>query len=209
MSAGRYDFIIEQGTTFARLFTFFYRSGIKKGVSYDTFGNIISPKVTLVVGTATITRDVGSWIDEGFAVGGWVTTELFPTTANNIHAQVTVVTDLILTLNTTLTVETAVTGASVRRPKDLTACTGAAMLRKKPSSVAAAATFTVTFDSDRTKGIVSVSLSKTQTSAIPCGDDICSSASRYGWDFEITDSTGETARMLMGDEIYVSAERTK
>ena len=91
---------------------------------------------------------------------------------------------------------------------DLTGYIGRAMVRKKYSSTSPAATFTVAFAADRTTGIVTISLTATQSAAIPAGESVDDTASQYVWDFEIEDVTGIVTRLLKG-VCYIDPEATK
>lgn len=93
-------------------------------------------------------------------------------------------------------------------PMDLTGYTGRAMVRKKYSSTSASATFTVTFANDRTTGVVTLSLTATQTAAIPAGESVDDVASQYVWDFELVDIAGIVIRVLKG-VCYIDPEATK
>ena len=72
---------------------------------------------------------------------------------------------------------------------DLTSYTALAMLRKTYDSTTAT-TFTSTFDSDRTAGKITISLSDTQTAALEAG--------RYVYDLLITDVSDTKTRVVEG-----------
>jgi hypothetical protein len=88
------------------------------------------------------------------------------------------------TFSTTVTIEDATSSAL-----DLTNYTAIAQIRKTYQS-ATATDFTVTFDSDRTTGLITISLTDTQTSAFEEG--------RYVYDLVITDSGGTKTRVVEG-----------
>ena len=72
---------------------------------------------------------------------------------------------------------------------DLTNYTALAMIRKTYDS-ATATTFTSTFDSDRTTGKITISLTDTQTTALESG--------RYVYDLVITDASSTKTRVVEG-----------
>jgi len=72
---------------------------------------------------------------------------------------------------------------------DLTGYTALAQIRKTYESTTAT-NFTVTFDSDRTTGKITISLSDTQTSALEYG--------RYVYDLVITDVSATKTRVVEG-----------
>ena len=72
---------------------------------------------------------------------------------------------------------------------DLTDYTALAMIRKTYDS-ATATTFTSTFDSDRTTGKITISLTDTQTTALESG--------RYVYDLVITDASSTKTRVVEG-----------
>ena len=72
---------------------------------------------------------------------------------------------------------------------DLTGYTALAMIRKTYQS-ATSTTFTSIFDSDRTSGQITISLTDTQTAALEDG--------RYVYDLVITDSSGTKTRVVEG-----------
>lgn len=70
--------------------------------SRDRVAMVGAPELTFAeVGPTgdTITRDVGSWVTDGFQVGDWVT--ITGTASNNVSGKVTTVTATVLTLDTT------------------------------------------------------------------------------------------------------------
>lgn len=93
-------------------------------------------------------------------------------------------------------------------PMDLTGYIGRAMVRKTYGATSPSATFTVTFDTDRTTGVVTLTLSATQTAAIPAGESVDGLDSQYVWDFELEDATGVVMRVLKG-ACYIDPEATK
>jgi len=72
---------------------------------------------------------------------------------------------------------------------DLTSYTALAQIRKTYDSTTAT-TFTSTFDADRTTGLITISLSDTQTSALESG--------RYVYDLLVTDVAGTKTRVVEG-----------
>lgn len=86
--------------------------------------------------------------------------------------------------STTLTV-TDDDGAAV----DLTGWTGAGQIRKHYTS-STATSFTVTFDSPRSSGKITIALDRTTTSAMEAG--------RYVYDVEITSAANTTSRLVEG-----------
>lgn len=75
-------------------------------------------------------------------------------------------------------------------PTNLSGYTAAGQMRKHYTSSAPTATFVITFDSDRTTGLLTVALAKSVTNAIPAG--------RYVYDVEITSSGDKTTRLVEG-----------
>lgn len=88
------------------------------------------------------------------------------------------------TFTTTLTINDS-DGSAL----DLTSYTALAQIRKAYSS-STATDFTSTFNSDRTTGKITISLTDTQTTAL--------SAGRYQYDVLITDSGGTKTRVVEG-----------
>ena len=88
------------------------------------------------------------------------------------------------TFSTTVTIEDG-EGSAL----DLTGYTALAQIRKTYQSTTATA-FTSTFDSDRTTGLITISLTDSQTSALEEG--------RYVYDLLITDVSGTKTRVVEG-----------
>jgi len=208
MPAGIYNFTIEQGATWARTF-YFAQSGAGRVFPLDS-----SASVAVDATAKTFTRDDGgSWLDDGLADGDYIVHAGFGEAENNGSHLITDLTATVITCaGSTLkdeAVSPSVSGEQlvILKAMDLTDYTGAAMVRKKYSSTTSSATMTVAFDPIRTNGAVSLSLTNTQTSAIPCGEDAEGLASQYVWDFELT-KTAVVTRMLQGT-VSVSPEATK
>lgn len=88
------------------------------------------------------------------------------------------------TFSTTVTIEDG-----VGSPLDLTGYTALAQIRKTYQSTTATA-FTSTFDSDRTTGLITISLTDSQTSSLEEG--------RYVYDLLISDVSGTKTRVVEG-----------
>lgn len=73
---------------------------------------------------------------------------------------------------------------------DLTGYTAVAKMAKGYSSTRTRTTITTTFAEDRTSGILTISLTNTQTAALD--------PERYVYDVEITSSTGKVTRVIEG-----------
>ena len=73
---------------------------------------------------------------------------------------------------------------------DLTGYTASAKLAKGYSSTRTRTTISTTFATDRTTGVLTISLTANQTTALD--------AERYVYDVEITSSTGSVTRVLEG-----------
>ena len=73
---------------------------------------------------------------------------------------------------------------------DLTGYTAVAKLAKGYSSTRTRTTMSTTFATDRTTGVLTISLTANQTAALD--------AERYVYDVEITSSTGSVTRVLEG-----------
>jgi hypothetical protein len=86
----------------------------------------------------------------------------------------------------TLTIKTNL-GAAV----NLTGYTAKAQIRPSPQSSTVLAEITCTFATDRTTGVVVISLTGTQTAALPAN-------SAAVWDMFITDGSGNALRILQG-----------
>ena len=68
--------------------------------------------------------------------------------------------------------------------------------------------FTVAIDSPPTDGKLTVSLSASETAAIPTGETITDAMSKYVYDIELVDGSGVVKRILDG-YAYVSPEVTR
>lgn len=86
----------------------------------------------------------------------------------------------------TLTIKNSL-GAAV----DLTGYTAKAQIRPSPQSATVLAEITCTFAVDRTTGVIVISLTGTQTAAMPAN-------SASVWDMFITDTSGNSLRILQG-----------
>jgi len=86
--------------------------------------------------------------------------------------------------NTTVTISDS-NGSAL----DLTSYTALAQIRKTYESTTATA-FTATFDSDRTTGKITISLTDTQTGALESG--------RYVYDLLISGNSGDKTRVVEG-----------
>jgi len=209
MAAGTYDFTIEQGTTWGRTF-YFAQSGV--GLVLPTTS---TTSITIDATAKTFTRDDvgGSWTDDGLTNGDYVVISGCPESENNGSHLITTLTATVITCSGSTLIDEVVSPVDteeqfyILKAMDLTSYTGAAMIRKKYSSTAASATITVTFNATRTTGGVVLSLTNTQTSAIPAGENSEVSASQYVWDLELT-KTLVVTRMLQGI-VSVSPEATK
>ena len=208
MAAGTYNFTIEQGATWSK--TFYFAQGDVGRV----FPVTSTTSITVDATAKTYTRDDGgSWIDAGLQSGDYLVISGLRESENNGSHIITTITDSVITCaGSTLVDEIASptdleTQLVILKAKDLTSYTGAAMIRKKYSSTTADATITVTFNATRESGVVVLSLTNTQTSAISAGENIETSASKYVWDLEFTLSTTVT-RMLQG-VVTISPEATK
>lgn len=210
MAAGTYNFTIEQGTTWTKSF-YFAQSGV--GLIIPTTS---ATSITVDATAKTFTRDDvgGSWLaEDGLTNGTYIIINGFSEPENNGSFLIDTLTDTTITCSTaTLVDEVAFPSANgipiyILEAMDLTSYTGAAMIRKKYSSATPAATITVTFNVTPTTGGVILSLTNTQTSAIPAGDNVETTASQYVWDLELTKG-GVVTRMLQGI-VTISPEATK
>lgn len=203
MPAGTYNFTIEQGTTWSRIFYFAQNVGLCLDV--DSVNQVI-----VDAAAKTFARnDGGSWLADGLQVGDYLVNGGFVNRENNGSHIITAVTATVITCaGSTLKAESAGYPALVLKAMDLTGYTGAGQIRKKHSSPSASASFTVTFDPIRVNGAVTLALSHETTAAIPAGETVDSAASQYVWDFELTSGAGIRARSLDG-AIAVSPEATK
>ena len=91
---------------------------------------------------------------------------------------------------------------------NLTDYTGRGQLRKYHRSTSVVASFTVAITSPATLGQLTLSLTATETSVIPAGEEITDEKSKYVYDLEIVKSTGEVKRILNG-YAFVSPEVTR
>jgi hypothetical protein len=73
---------------------------------------------------------------------------------------------------------------------DLTGYTAAGQIRKHYTSSTATADFVITFSADRSNGLVTASLPRTTTEAIPAG--------RYVYDIELTSAVDKRSRLVEG-----------
>jgi hypothetical protein len=198
LKPGRYDFIIDQGANWGQ--TFYFGNSAVGLVFLPS-----SPYTIAVDGVAkTFTRnDGGSWLTNGLAISDYLVCSGFANQANNGSHLISNVTATVITCAAdTMDTETAspsISGQTVMVVKamDFTGATGASMIRKQYSDVSPTATITVAFSGTPTDGSVALSLTHTQTAAIPAGKDVCSQASQYVWDFNVTQSSLVT-RMLEG-----------
>ena len=89
---------------------------------------------------------------------------------------------------------------------DLTGYTGSSMIRKAYNSASPDATLTVVVSATPATGIVTASLTSTQTAAIPTGSTIESSTNRKVWDLYLINGSVKN-RALMG-HVWVSPGAT-
>lgn len=75
-------------------------------------------------------------------------------------------------------------------PTNLTGYTAAGQIRKNFASVNPTATFTITFNTDRSDGLLTASLPRATTGAITAG--------RYVYDIELTSAGDKTTRLVEG-----------
>ncbi|MGA2160262.1 MAG: hypothetical protein ABSG90_13750 [Dehalococcoidia bacterium] len=198
MKPGRYDFIIDQGANWGQTF---YFGNTAVGLALLPS----SPYTVVVDGVAkTFTRnDGGSWLTDGLVTSNYLVCAGFQNQVNNGSHLITNVTAKVITCDgDTLTTETAspsISGQTVMVVKamDFTAATGASMIRQQYSDVSPTVTITVAFSGTPTDGSIALSLTHVQTAAIPAGKDVCSQASQYVWDLNVTQSSLVT-RMLEG-----------
>ena len=90
------------------------------------------------------------------------------------------------TFSLTLTIQDS-TGTAI----NLTSYTGAAQIRRNYGDSSAVVAFTVTF-TDRTNGIVTISLTSTQTAALTANQ-------KCVWDMTLTDGSSTVSRILQGN----------
>jgi hypothetical protein len=203
---GKYDFTIYQGASWGQTFYF--------GDSAIGLTLLPSSAYTVAVnGTAkTYTRnDGGSWLTDGLVGGNYIVVSGFENQVNNgSHLTTTVTATTITCAGDTMTTETgqpSLSGKTIFIVKALnfTGATGASMIRKAYNSVSPAATVTVTFPTPLS-GAMACALTYTQTAAIPAGTSVCSEASQYVWDAEVTQA-GFVYRKLMGN-VSIDPEAT-
>ena len=84
-------------------------------------------------------------------------------------------------------------------PLDLTGYTGAARMKKPPSSINTTATFSVSFP-NRTQGQVKISLTNSATRALKPG--------RYGYDLLLNDTSNLRTRVIEGSAIVTAGITT-
>ena len=84
-------------------------------------------------------------------------------------------------------------------PLDLTGYTGAARMKKHPSSINTTATFSVSFP-NRTQGQVKISLTNSATRALKPG--------RYGYDLLLNDTSNLRTRVIEGSAIVTAGITT-
>jgi hypothetical protein len=100
-------------------------------------------------------------------------------------------------------------GQTVPQPINLTGYTARASVRPTADSTTITCAFLCTFDPDRATGKITISLTDTQTSAIPTtGKTAYDKYAKYQWDMEIVDSLGSVIRLLNGG-VEVSPEVTR
>jgi hypothetical protein len=205
---GIYNFTIYQGASWGQTF-YFGDSAIGLTLLPSSAFNIV------VNGTAKtyVRNDGGSFLADGLVGGDYIVVSGFPNRFNNgSHLTTTVTASTVTCAGDTMVTETvlpSLTGAAIYIIKALnfTGATGAAMIRKTYASVSAAATITVTFPAPLTSGAIAAALTNTQTAAMTAGASVCSSASQYVWDLEVTQA-GLVSRKLMG-AVSVDPEATK
>ena len=84
-------------------------------------------------------------------------------------------------------------------PLDLTGFSGAALMKKHPSSSSTAATFSVSFP-NRTLGQIKITLSDSITRNLKPG--------RYGYDLLIADASGLRTRVVEGSALVTAGNTT-
>ena len=88
---------------------------------------------------------------------------------------------------------------SNKAPLDLTGVTGAAIMKKHPSSSTTAATFSVSFP-NRTLGQIKIALADSVTTNLKPG--------RYGYDLLVRDSSGLRTRVVEGSALVTAGNTT-
>ena len=98
---------------------------------------------------------------------------------------------------------------AIPQPINLTGYTARSSIRTTADASTVTVAFTCTFDPVRTTGKIYLSLTDTQTSALPTvGKTDYSKLTKYTWDMEIIDATLNVTRLLNGT-ITVSPEVTR
>lgn len=97
----------------------------------------------------------------------------------------------------------------VGNPIDLTGSSFAGKIRKYAASPTVVAAFTIAIGADPSNSWIDISLTKTQTSAIPAPttSDNPVGTTEYFYDIEWTDGTAQTKRLLQGS-VLVGPEVT-
>jgi hypothetical protein len=91
---------------------------------------------------------------------------------------------------------------------DLTGYTARAQIRKTYATTTITKSFTCTIDAPLT-GVINLSMSASDTSAITCGKTSTESASTYVYDIEVYTTADAEVDRIMGGKLYVSPEVTK
>lgn len=90
---------------------------------------------------------------------------------------------------------------------NLTGYTGHAQIRSNTQSDQITANITVSFDADRTTGIVYLSMDRATTKAIPTKGKTYAQTTPYTWDLYLVDGFGTPTRVLNG-AVAVSPDST-
>jgi len=94
-------------------------------------------------------------------------------------------------------------------PINLTGYTARASIRPTADSSTVTASFTIAFDPDRATGRITISLTDSETTAIPTpGKTTFEKLAKYQWDMELITAGGEVTRLLNG-AVEVSPEVTR
>jgi hypothetical protein len=94
-------------------------------------------------------------------------------------------------------------------PINLTGYTARASIRPTADSTTTTATFVCTFATDRSTGVITISLTDTVTSGIPTtGKTAYDKLAKFQWDMEIVSAGGLVTRLLNG-AVEVSPEVTR
>lgn len=93
-------------------------------------------------------------------------------------------------------------------PMDLTGYSGRGQIRKAYDSAAVTKSFTCTIPAPTT-GVVSVSMSASDTAGIPCGKLPTDTASTYVYDIELYTGSPETVIRILEGKLFVDAEVTR